>query len=204
MNLASVAILSVVCIRVMVSVRIMSPVMSLVRVVVIRHDIWRDSLQSRSPSPFPVVVPARGSPGCLKCDGYTLALNSHLHRFTPAHPSTIDASSMTTQPPQDPQHGRGRSPVRAPTMTYHPAPLLRLPSPDFLNPVASGAHYSGALSPPPSEHISHFDSRKRSLSMTGDDPMVEELYKDVLNDLEEVCRQSSVSDNPQSKLWRCS
>lgn len=89
-------------------------------------------------------------------------------------------------------------------MTYHPAPLLRLPSPDFLNPVASGAHYSGALSPPPSEHISHLDSRKRSLSMTGDDPMVEELYKDVLNDLEEVCRQSSVSDNPQSKLRRCS
>ena len=53
--------------------------------------------------------------------------------------------------------------------------------------VAGGAHYAGAFSPPDKHaHPVHIEKQKRSLSMSADDPKLEQTYRDVMQDLQEV------------------
>ncbi|GJE97089.1 hypothetical protein PsYK624_132990 [Phanerochaete sordida] len=74
--------------------------------------------------------------------------------------------------------------ARAPTLTHHN--LHTLNPPHFVNSIATGAHYAGALSPPAHEHNAHGEHGHRSQSMTGNDPAMLELYKDVLQDIEDL------------------
>ncbi|KAI0818846.1 hypothetical protein BC629DRAFT_679762 [Irpex lacteus] len=69
--------------------------------------------------------------------------------------------------------------------------MISLSSPHLVGSIASGAHYAGALSPTKhsEEHggesklsLRHVRSRSRS----GKEPAVEEAYREVLNDLEEL------------------
>ncbi|KAI0085470.1 hypothetical protein BDY19DRAFT_896653 [Irpex rosettiformis] len=64
-------------------------------------------------------------------------------------------------------------------------------SPHILESIASGAHYSGALSPTQKQTDEHVEGKLmlrhvRSLSRSGKEPAVEEAYRDVMNDLEEL------------------
>lgn len=98
--------------------------------------------------------------------------------------------AQPTRPPLNVIHGEHSSQpdrvlARAPTLTHHTSHSLGIPTPDFLNPIASGAHYAGALSTSMHEHANKGHNR-RSLSMFGGDPVVIEMYKDVLKDIEDV------------------
>ena len=78
--------------------------------------------------------------------------------------------------------------------------MISLQSPHILGSIASGAHYAGALSPT-KQTDEHFEGRLtlrhvRSMSRSGKEPVVEETYRDVMNDLEEV--SSSLTIGPLS------
>lgn len=98
---------------------------------------------------------------------------------------------MATRDPNSPRPSlnvtrrhSNQAPIRAPTITHHSSHSLSLHSPDFLNPIASGAHYAGGIaSSPKHPNKGH---KQRTLSLSGDDPSVEEVYRDVLKDIEDV------------------
>lgn len=82
-----------------------------------------------------------------------------------------------------------RGSVKAPTITRHPSKIIALPTPDLVGSIASGAHYAGALgSPPPQSEHDYGKQKKhrRSLSVSADDPVVDQSYREVMNDLEEA------------------
>jgi hypothetical protein len=100
-------------------------------------------------------------------------------------PQTLHIDIPPSNPPDVAQSRHERSPARSPTLTYHNSRILGLPTPDFFNPIASGAHYAGALPSPVHEHTKRGHSR-RSLGQLATDPAVEAVYTDVLRDIEEV------------------
>ncbi|KIP06013.1 hypothetical protein PHLGIDRAFT_107516 [Phlebiopsis gigantea 11061_1 CR5-6] len=83
------------------------------------------------------------------------------------------------------QHS-SRAPVRAPTLTHHASPFIALPSPDSLTSIVSGAHYAGGFTTPPHHEHTRHDRKRRTLSISGDDPTVFTTYHDVLEDLENL------------------
>lgn len=112
---------------------------------------------------------------------------THAHAHPHPHPARPSLSVV-----REPAHSaQPHAPARVPTLTHHTARTLGLPTPDFLNPIASGAHYAGALSPPAHEPP-HKGAKRRTLSMSGDDPVMLAAYHDVLKDLEEVGRCCAV------------
>ena len=99
-------------------------------------------------------------------------------------------------------------------MTHHHSHSLSLvlPTPEILGSVAGGAHYAGALSPHDKHvHPSHIEKHKRSFSLSADDPMLEEAYRGVMQDLQEVrtcftktpiiAHSVVVASDPAAFLW---
>ena len=72
-------------------------------------------------------------------------------------------------------------------MTYHNSRSLVLPTPEIVGGVAGGAHYAGAFSTHDRHvHPASLEKHKRSLSMNAGDPVLEERFRPVMQDLEEV------------------
>lgn len=80
-------------------------------------------------------------------------------------------------------------------MTQHNSHTLVLPTPEVLSSVAGGAHYVGACSTHEKHvHPANVKKQARMLTMEAGDPLVEEIYRGVIHDLEEVrsCRSAVI------------
>jgi hypothetical protein len=97
------------------------------------------------------------------------------------------AHSNLESPTSETGHTSDDDLARVPTITRHPSHNLFLTSPHLVGSIASGAHYSGALSP----ESHHGDARasvhlKRTLSRPGGAHLVEEPFQAVMADVEEA------------------
>lgn len=89
---------------------------------------------------------------------------------------------------------------------HHPPPLpasafspkrsisISLPTPDLLSSIAPAAHYAGGITSPNRAHSPEQKLRhRRAASASYDDPSVEDLYREVMEDLKEMfCGRTSV------------
>ena len=84
-------------------------------------------------------------------------------------------------------------------MTHHHSRSLVIPTPDILGSVAGGAHYAGAFSTHDKHiHSPGLDKHTRSLSLNAGDPVLEEKFRAVVEDLQEV----GASQKPKGLIVR--
>lgn len=79
-------------------------------------------------------------------------------------------------------------------MLQHHSHTLVLPTPEMFTSVAGGAHYAGALSTHDKHvHPTNVEKHKRSLSLRAGDPLIEDKYRGVMRDLQEVSTQLRIA-----------
>lgn len=84
-----------------------------------------------------------------------------------------------------------------PTQIHHPSHLPSLPlhKPQLLNSIASGAHYGGQLPAHSNSQrpgTSHKRTHSKNRSVESNDPFMENEFKDVMDDLQEVSHCSNI------------
>lgn len=118
------------------------------------------------------------------------------------HSSTM--STLPPLPPASPTRSHSMSPTRtrAPTMIPHNSRSIVLPTPEILGSVAGGAHYAGAFATHGKHvHPAHLEKHRRSMSLSADDPLVSQAYKDVMLDLQEVSNARPAYMGLREKRW---
>lgn len=108
--------------------------------------------------------------------------------------TTLDSSSSTPEQPRHHEHHQPPAPV--PNTRHRSSFNFSLPTPALVGSIAEGAHYAGGPQPHSGQvevhdsesHIKH----RRPEQLGPDDPAVEQVYRAVIDDLEEVCKYSYI------------
>ncbi|CAL1704088.1 unnamed protein product [Somion occarium] len=100
---------------------------------------------------------------------------------TPAHHDTGH---------QGPHHEHHQPPPPEPHVNRRSSFSISVPTPDFMDAIAGGAHYAGGLPPTSPDPVDHDSAQhvkhRRPETLGPDNPVIQQVYRSVLSDLEEV------------------
>ncbi|KAK7693202.1 hypothetical protein QCA50_002768 [Cerrena zonata] len=105
---------------------------------------------------------------------------------------TVQSTLGSSNPEAEPRHHEHQQPPPPVPNTHRRSSFsFSLPTPGLVGSIAEGAHYAGGLQPVHSSQVEHENSEqhvkhRRPEQLGSDDPAVEEVYRSVIEDLQEV------------------